>query len=317
MERHARALVVGMGLAALIFNGKSFGAEQNPRTDSPKAAIVNGETITLAEVDEVMKLRSTQLTAPTARQLRSQRLEVVTALIDDMLIRQYLRDHGPKIDLGEIEKQLNQLRTALTAQGKNMADYLRDLQQTEAQFKASMTMLLQLDKYMKQHTSEDELKSYYMANKEYFDKVTVRTSHIVIRLSAAAPVEEREKAKKTLQALRADIAAGKTDFAKAAKEYSQCPSAPKGGDIGFIFRKFQNVDEEYARAAFAMKVGEMSDVVLTDFGCHLIKVTERTEGKPSKYEQCTDEVRDSYSEELRMRLLNQLRKQAKVEVTLP
>jgi parvulin-like peptidyl-prolyl isomerase len=311
-------MLFGMGLAAaLILSGYGLGDEQNPRADGPKAAIVNGETITLAEVDEVLKLRTAPLTAPTARQVRSQRLEVVTALIDDTLIRQYLRDHGPKIEPGEIEKQLNQLRTVVTAQGKSMADYLRDLQQTESQFKASMTMLLQLDKYMKQHTSEDELKRYYAANKEYFDTITVRTSHIVIRLSAGASSEEREKAKKTLQTLRADIAAGKIDFAKAAKEYSQCPSAPKGGDIGFIFRKFQNVDEEYARVAFSMKVGEISDVVQTDFGCHLIKVTERTEGKPSKYEQSADEVRDSYSEELRMRLLGQLRKQAKVEVTLP
>ena len=46
-----------------------------------------------------------------------------------------------------------------------------------------------------------------------------------------------------------------------------------------------------------MKVGEVSDIVETDFGLHLILVTERTEGKPSKYEQCVDEVRDSYSEE--------------------
>ncbi|MCE9532971.1 MAG: peptidyl-prolyl cis-trans isomerase, partial [Planctomycetes bacterium] len=98
---------------------------------------------------------------------------------------------------------------------------------------------------------------------------------------------------------------------------SHCPSAPKGGDIGYMFRKFQNIDETYAKVAFGMKIGELSDVVETDFGMHLIKVTDRTEGKPTKYEQCVEDVRDSYAEELRVALLNQLRKKSKVEVTLP
>lgn len=95
------------------------------------------------------------------------------------------------------------------------------------------------------------------------------------------------------------------------------PSTAHGGDMGTILRKFQQVDEAYARTAFAMKVGDISDVVETDFGLHLIKVTEHHEGKPSKYEQVVEEVHDSYAEEVRLSLLSQLRKQSKIEVTLP
>jgi len=318
MNRQARALLWGIGLGVvIILLVEGLVLAQTSRPSSSRAALVNGEEISLAEVDDIIKQRTTTLTAPTAKQIRAQRVEVITAMIDDMLIRQYLRDHGPKVDPKEIDNHIAMLANALSAKGKTMAEYLRELHQTEAQLKANLMMLAQLDRYMKQETNEDELKKYYVRNKDYFDKIAVRTSHIVIRLSADTPAAERDKARDTLRAIRGDILAGKTDFAAAAKDFSQCPSAPKGGDIGFIFRKFQNVDEAYARVAFSMKVGDVSEVVETDFGFHLIKVTERTEGKPSKYEECVDEVRDSFCEELRLSLLSRLRKNSKVEVTLP
>lgn len=317
MGRHVRALLVGIvvGVLVIVLLEKIVFAQTSKA--APRAALVNDEVIALAEVDAVLKQRGTPLTAPTAGQVRQMRLEAVTTMIDDLLVRQFMRAYGPKIDPAEIAKQFAALEANLKAQGKTPTAYLTESNQTEAQVKANMLMLLQLDRYVKEHTSEADLKKYYETNKDYFDKITVRSSHIVIRYSAATPVAEREKAKQKLQALRADIVAGKLDFGKAAKENSECPSAPKEGDIGHIFRKFQNVDEAYAKAAFSMKVNEISEVVETDFGYHLIKVTERTEGKPSKYEPCAEDVRDSYSEELRVALLNQLRKKAKVEVTLP
>ncbi len=319
MRRRARCLLLGVsiGVAAIvILESLGFAQTSKPQADV-RVALVNGEAIALSEVDAVLKQRPIPLTAPTAGQLRQMRLEVVTALIDDLLVRQFMRDQGPKVDPAEINRQVAALEASLKGKGKTFADYLKENNQTEAQLKASMLLLLQLDRYVKQHTTDADLKKYWEANKDYFDKTTVRTSHIVIRLSANSTPGEREKAKQKLQALRADIIAGKIEFAAAAKEHSQCPSAPKGGDIGFIFRKFQNVEEAYAKAAFALKVGDISEVVETDFGLHLIKVTDRKVGMPSKFEQCIEDVRDSYAEELRIALLNQLRKKAKVEITLP
>jgi peptidyl-prolyl cis-trans isomerase C len=316
MIGRARVSLPGVSLTLLFASVATIFA-QGPRLEPARAALVNGEAITLAEVDDIIKQQGPPLTAPTARQIRAMRVEVVTAMVDDLIIRQYLRANGPRIDPSEIEKQIVTLKQTLASQGKAFTAYLGELHQTEQQLRANLTLLHQLDRFVKQNTTEDDLKKYYASNKEYFDKITVRSSHIVIRYSADSTPAEREKAKTTLQAIRADVLSGKVDFARAAKDFSQCPSAPKGGDIGFILRKFQNVDEAYARTAFSMKVGEISDVVDTDYGCHLIKVTERTDPIPSKYEQCADEVRDAYSEELRVNLLKELRKKAKVEITLP
>lgn len=314
-----RPLMFGIALGiAIIVILEGIGLAQSPKIDpATRVANVNGEAITLAELDAALKQRPAPLQAPTAAQARQARLEAVTTMIDDLLLRQFLRDHGPKVDTTEINRQFAGLEAGLKAQNKTLADYLREMNMTESQVRGNMLLLLQLDRYVKDHTTDADMKKYYDDNRAYFDKTTVRASHIVIRLSGDASSAERDKVKQKLAVIRHDIVTGKVDFAKAAQEHSQCPSAPKGGDIGSISRKFQNLDEAFAKAAFALKVGEISEVVETDFGMHIIKVTERNDGKLTKYEQVAEDVRDIYAEELRTALLNQLRKKAKVEITLP
>jgi parvulin-like peptidyl-prolyl isomerase len=89
-----------------------------------------------------------------------------------------------------------------------------------------------------------------------------------------------------------------------------------GGDIGFFPRKWA-VAEPFAKAAFSLKVGELSEVVHTEFGAHLIKVTERKNGTSSTYEKVKDDVRDYFVQEMRQSVIEQQRKVAKVEINLP
>ena len=88
----------------------------------------------------------------------------------------------------------------------------------------------------------------------------IRASHIL--------VESEERAK----SLRGDLDGG-ADFANLAKEHSKCPSKENGGDLGF-FGKGMMV-KEFEDAAFALDVGQVSGPVRTQFGYHLIKVTEK------------------------------------------
>ncbi len=319
MMLQARAFSLVVVILALA--SPAFGAA--PPANAA-AAIVNGEPIPLAEVDSIIQerlandpSRPAPVSSPTPAQQRQWRLEVVGYMIDEALIRQYMRDHGSHVDASEVNKQFAALLAGLKAQNKKLSEFLREQHQTEAQVRANMTIQLQLDRYVKERTNEADMRKYYEANKDYFDKNMVRTSHIVIRVASNAPPAERAAAKQKLQAARADILAGRLSFAKAAQDVSQSPSAGKGGDIGFIYRKFQDVEEAYARVAFSMKVGEISDVVETEFGCHLILVTDRKEGTPTKYEQSLDVVRDCYAEDLRITLVNQLRRQAKVQILVP
>ena len=109
--------------------------------------------------------------------------------------------------------------------------------------------------------------------------------------------------------------ANQIDFAEAAKKYSQCPTAPSGGDVGFFTPK--DVDESFARAAFSTPVNGVTEVVQSGYGYHIIKVTDRTAGTPSDFAKIKDQVRQMCTQEMYLNLLDGLRKSSKIEITLP
>jgi peptidyl-prolyl cis-trans isomerase C len=280
---------------------------------SKNAAAVNGEPIPMTEVEAALALRPKALMPLTATQQRQLNAEVLNLLIDERLMRQFLNKNAPPADPAEITKQLTSLAEAQKAEGKTLADFCRETRQTEAQLRVGIENLLRFNAYARQRATEDELKKYFEANKEFFQNVKVKVNHIILRVPLGAPDTERQAIRRKLTDIRGQIVAGTLTFADAAKKYSQCPSAPKGGELGQISRKWM-VEEPFAKAAFALKVGETSDVVETDFGLHLIHVTERTAPKTVEFATCIEDVRDCYSEELRQSVIFDLRKTAKIEI---
>src|SRR5262249_24798490 len=110
---------------------------------------------------------------------------------------------------------------------------------------------------------------------------------------------------------------GKLDFAEAARRYSQDASAPEGGDLGKFPRKVL-MPESIARAAFSLPVGGVSDVVATEYGLHLVMVTERKPPeRPSECEKVRDEVQKICTAEMQMAVMQQLRQSADTKLSLP
>jgi peptidyl-prolyl cis-trans isomerase C len=285
-------------------------------TNSNVAATVNGETISLADVD-AMLARTLPLTPFTAAQRRQMRIEVLADMVDEVLVRQFLRKNGPKVDPAELDAQLKAFGEKLEKEGKSLAQWYKETGQTEAQVRESWTTVMQLSGYVKGIATDEQLRAYFNANRDHFDRVEVKVRHIVLRVGKSATPVERAAAKEKLEALRGEIAAGKLDFAAAAKKYSHCPSAAAGGDLGYIARKGGLIDEAFAKAAFALKTGELSGVVETEFGLHLVQVTDRKPGTPSTFEKCALDVLDSYTDDFRAELIAKLRKQAQVQITVP
>jgi peptidyl-prolyl cis-trans isomerase C len=291
-------------------------AWSQPAKSAPKpVAVVNGTPITRAELDAVLKQAGPTAAPLTEAQKRQMQVEAVGMLIDDLLMQQFLRKNGPRVELAEVEKQLAELDASLKRQGKTLQDFYKDSGQNDAQLRSNIVTKLQWEGYVKQRITDADVKKFYDDCKDFFDRVTVRASHIVIRVSAKATEKERQEARAKLEALRQEIVGGKLDFAEAAKKHSQCQSAPNGGDIGYFPRKMA-VEEAFGKAAFALKVGEVSDVVQTDYGVHLIKVTDRKPGQPSEFNKIKDEVREMYVSEMWLNVLGDLRKTAQVDVNL-
>jgi peptidyl-prolyl cis-trans isomerase C len=306
--------------AALTAAGASAQApSQNRGAEHPvsPAATVNGEAIRLDQVDAVIRRMRAADGPLTAAQTRRLRQEIVQDLIDDVLLRQYLRQHGPKVEPAELDKHLAALAASLRRQGKSLADFYRESGQTEEQVRDTWATMLQFQRYVDHQATDERLRKYHEENRDLFDKVTVRVSRIVVRVSPAAPPGERAGARQKLAAVRAAVLAGKLSFADAARKYSMAPDAAKGGDLGFVGRRDPAVDEAVAKAAFALKVGEISEPVDSDYGVHLVQATERKAGTATAFDQVADLVRECYAEDVRQGLVGLLRKQASIQVTVP
>ena len=104
----------------------------------------------------------------------------------------------------------------------------------------------------------------------------VRASHILIRVDEKADAATKKKARAEIDAVLKQAKAG-ADFAKLAQQHSQDGSAAQGGDLNF-FPKGQMVPA-FDKVAFELKPGQISDVVTTQFGYHIIKVTDHKPGR--------------------------------------
>lgn len=279
------------------------------------AAVVNGDIVTVAELEFAVAQIPAKVTPVSAIQRHQQCADALQALIDDKLVRQFLKHNGPKVEAAEVERQYTALIASQKAVGKSIEEYLKENSLSAAQVKENFLRILQLARWAEAEATPERLRGYYDNNRDLFDKTTVRTSHIVLRVGSNATPAEKQKAIDKLKALRNDLVAGRVKFVDAAKAHSQCPSAATGGDMGYIVRKFQ-ADEAYARTAFSLKVGEISDVVESEGGLHLIWVTDRKPGKPTRYEEVADDVRDCFETELKQNLVAELRKRAKIEIRL-
>ncbi len=164
--------------------------------------------------------------------------------------------------------------------------------------------------------SEEEIREYYIDNREVFEKPEQRrASHILVKVEKDADEEEVRAAEEKITILEEHIKNG-ADFAEEARKHSEGPSAQYGGDIGFFKR--DQMPEAFDKAAFSLAVGEVSEIVRTDSGFHLIKVTDHRKGSLMPYE----EARSTLFNHLKMKklervaedYLKELKADAKIEI---
>lgn len=138
--------------------------------------------------------------------------------------------------------------------------------------------------------AEDELRKYYTENEKRFSTPEERrASHILVKAEKSAPAAEREKAKAKAEQLLAEVKKSPGSFADVARKNSDDPgSAQRGGDLDFFGRGA--MVKPFEDAAFGLKQGEISSVVESDFGFHVIQVTGVRGGDKKSFEQVRAEI---------------------------
>jgi parvulin-like peptidyl-prolyl isomerase len=277
-------------------------------------AIVNGEEVYRKDFDRRMNVIKRMNQDVT----RSVQIQVVNQLAKKVLLKQFVE--GKNIDVGdeEIQGELEKIQYFLesnpNSNGKSLEEILETQGSNISELKAEVRRTLALSKYLDERVSDDEKRSYFEENRNAFNGERVKASHVLIDTTKLKTDAELEKARQKIEEVKKEIDNG-ADFAEMAKKYSTCPSAENGGDIGFFQRKGSLV-EEFAKVAFSMEVGEISEPVKTEFGYHIIMVTDKEEGKDVSYEDVADMVDFVYMQIRTETILKGLYEKAEIEITL-
>lgn len=296
---------------------------------SALAATVNGQPLPDAWVQRSLSR------VPPAEKGKA-RAEIINYLVDTMLIEQFLATQKIAVEPAETAARLAELQGEIRKRGQDFAAMLKELALTEDELKQQILTDLRWEKYIIAQGTDAVLKQMYERNGAMFDGTQVRARHILLAPGdAAATAQARAQLAGLKQQLEAEanralaklppsadplarenerLKALEAMFARLAREHSTCPSKADGGDLNW-FPRTGSMVEPFAAAAFALKPGQISDPVATQFGQHLILVVARRTGQVTKFEDVKEEVREAYVNRLREDLVSQLRKAAKISIT--
>ncbi|MBM2834097.1 MAG: Peptidylprolyl isomerase [Candidatus Brocadiaceae bacterium] len=275
-------------------------------------AMVNGKKIT--QVDLANRLEAFRNT--DAETLNTIKQEILDQLITDILLEEFIDKQGLVVASEEIEREVNQVRSNITGNqkdsGQSLEKVLAAIGSNIGEFKSSIKHSLALGKYFNNKIDDRTLEKYFDGNKSLFNGESVKVCHILIDTRDMKTQEELSHTLEQIKSIKREIDSGAA-FDEMAKKYSNCPSAQNGGDLGFIQRK-GNLAKSFLDTAFSLRTGQVSDPVQTEFGYHLIKVTEKKEGANIKFGDVKEKVRVAVLDEETLKLLSQLHKAAQIVV---
>ncbi|MEJ2655873.1 MAG: peptidylprolyl isomerase [Desulfobacterales bacterium] len=277
------AAVVTCLLAGPVWAGKAASSDK-------KIASVNGKAILKSEIERrlsVYKMRA----AHKGRQLNDADLltvknRILENLIDTELLYQQSQKQGVKVDDKAINKKIDQIKKRFPDE-KAYKTTMERMHVSEKEFRSDIERALAIDRLFdadvrhKITVTEKDSQKYYNQNLNLFKQPEqVKISQIWIKVKPDAKESEKNQARKKIEMVQEKINKGE-DFGKLAKAYSEGPNAQHEGAFGY-FRRGQ-MAKPIEDAAFALKVGEVSKIVETKFGYHLIKVMDKKPAGTASY----------------------------------
>lgn len=290
-------------------------------------ARVNGKAILGRDLEELVQRELSAIGNPEWKNLREDyrgqlTLNLLNVLINSKLLYQKAVASGYKATDAEVQAEFQKIAKTFESDAA-MNAALASRNTDRAALEKSLYENITMTKFVEENVdkkitvTQEDLAKYYTSNtKEFQHPDIVRTSHILIR-PAGDTAEQDAKAKERAEALLARVKKGE-DFAKLAKENSVDASASQGGDVGFMSK--DALDPDYAEAAFSLPVGGVK-LVKSQFGYHVLKVTEKKREGVSTLEEVKEGLTDFLKREKAQaelnKLVNQLRNEGKIEILIP
>ncbi|HEX38235.1 MAG TPA: hypothetical protein ENG70_05200 [Candidatus Cloacimonetes bacterium] len=249
------------------------------------AAIVGNQIILQSQVEK--NFQDWKATAPFGENISKE--EVLQLLIEEKLIAEKAEREDITATEPEIEMQLDRIIQNIIAQFPTYEQFMQVLQQEgltldglkdmyrdQIKIQVVRDKLLQQEVFANLNVAEYEKRNYYETHLDSLPKRPRMVKIAEISVETGVGDKSLSDAYEKIEKIQDELKKG-TDFEELAKEYSACPSAAQGGDLGYFARG--SMVKEFEDAAFALNVGEVSEPVLTEFGYHLIRVDDIRDGE--------------------------------------
>jgi len=332
--RKPPASSTGTAAPTAATSGKAVPAEQAAQPAAPAPpkpmpaqlpavlARVNGEDVTKADFDRLITNMEASARQPVPAERRD---EIFRKALDQLVTYKLLLQatRARKIDVTdeEVESSIKQMRSQLPNE-QEFKKALAARGMTLERLKADTRLDISINKMMEAEAAtqpapaDAQVRDFYDKNPDKFKQdEACRASHILFKVEESADAATKKKVKDQAESVLKQARAG-ADFAQLAKKYSADGSAQEGGDLNF-FTRGQMVPA-FDQAAFALKPGEISDIVTTQFGYHIIKVTERRPASTVPFEQVSARIKEYLTEQQKQQkvdtFIESLKQKAKIEV---
>ena len=310
MKFSMRSMVIVLFACLMLAPVWSLAADK-PEPEDP-AVVVNGTTITqkaLAfETQRMIEQMARQGQVPNEEIMPQVREDVLNRMIEEELLYQDSQTKEIKVSDARVTEELASIKQRFPSE-KEYQDALAGIDMSEAELTRKITRGMAIEQLIKNHViqgtavSDAESRAFYDQNARMFEKPEqIQARHILIKVEGDVTEEQKAEARTKIEMIRKKAVDG-GDFAALASEYSEGPSRAKGGDLGY-FSRGQMV-KPFDDAAFALEPGKISEVVETQFGYHIIEVTDRQPASVVSYETAQAQIVERLKQEKSRREIRQ------------
>jgi peptidyl-prolyl cis-trans isomerase C len=317
-------------LAPLLALALLLGAAGAKAAQLANAAMVNGEGIPRHKVDATLELMLAEQgidvgMVQDSEQLASVRRQILDALITQELLWQEAEAKQLVASDAEVAARVAAVKQSAGSEESYRTELAR-AGFTEEQFVDDLRRQLSVERLINEEIaaglsiSDEEVHAFYEANTEQLTRPEqIHARHILVKVAPDADEAAKQDARKRIEAVLAEARKPGADFAELARKHSEGPSAPQGGDLGFVPKG--RLVPEFEAAAWALNAGQISDVVETQFGYHVIELQERRPAQVAAEAEVSDRIRDHLRQQKSRSAVQErvrfLRERADVEILGP
>lgn len=322
-RKSVKPVTVALGLGLILLATQPVWARVVDRV----VATVNGVIITLSTVQERSAVLKQQMQAsgtPIKMSDKEFVLETLNSIIEEKLQIQEAKRAGLEVNEAAVQAALDEILTKNNITQEQMEEMLVLEGRSMEQYKSHIRDQIMTSKVMQYHmgkfgkVSNKEIKRYYFQHqKDFWEPRKPFVRHILFIAEANASKEvrasKREQAAQVLEQVRSGA-----DFLEMAKKHSEDVSSSSGGEVGWLTKG--HLVPEFEEVAFRLKPGEISDIVESRYGFHIIKVDKVSPGKPESLENVKDKIEQILVFENRQKKykewMDDLKKDSMIQITL-